>query len=404
MGALTSKPYAFTARPWELFEREALDIFDPFGNLIKLSFRGKEIIRVLPNFRYDLSNEWISDKTRFSYDSLTAASRLYNFQFFSPKRGLLQFKPTSNWFLAFLYLRANSFDIFDVLSLSALRTFKFFNSLLGASTYSGLFDNRFLPSSQLSKFFVALSSINNLFLIDLNVRYNFPLLAIRLRQHQTNKPAFSVFNFGPTINNLISEVNIFNNNTDFSLFKFKSRISRLTASPDSFFIVSFSYFNVYSNYLSAFTKNFSIFFSSALSYSFSEIGYPTCSSVNGPFNYCFSSFSFSHFNPLLPIPHPYEQNYIYPFNTKMFKQSPVVAVKSTQQVSFGFCLDYFTGYSVLNDFFLLMFSSQKFTQNLFCFSNYFTYFFSGTSAKNSINVLLNIKRQDELRSNYIYFL
>lgn len=70
VGALTSKPYAFTARPWELKSTESIDVSDAVGSNIRIDVRGSEIMRVLPRLHDDVNEEWISDKTRFSYDGL----------------------------------------------------------------------------------------------------------------------------------------------------------------------------------------------------------------------------------------------------------------------------------------------------------------------------------------------
>ena len=70
VGALTSKPYAFTARSWELEKVESIDVHDAVGSNIRVDFRGKEVMRVLPRLNEDINQEWISDKTRFAYDGL----------------------------------------------------------------------------------------------------------------------------------------------------------------------------------------------------------------------------------------------------------------------------------------------------------------------------------------------
>ncbi|KAG5283489.1 hypothetical protein AALO_G00042620 [Alosa alosa] len=70
VGALTSKPYAFTSRPWETRKTESIDVLDAVGSNIVLSTRGGEIMRVLPRIHEDINEEWISDKTRFAYDGL----------------------------------------------------------------------------------------------------------------------------------------------------------------------------------------------------------------------------------------------------------------------------------------------------------------------------------------------
>ncbi|XP_023276074.1 NADH-ubiquinone oxidoreductase 75 kDa subunit, mitochondrial-like [Seriola lalandi dorsalis] len=70
VGALTSKPYAFTARPWETRKTESIDVLDAVGSNIVVSTRGGEVMRVMPRLNEDVNEEWISDKTRFAYDGL----------------------------------------------------------------------------------------------------------------------------------------------------------------------------------------------------------------------------------------------------------------------------------------------------------------------------------------------
>jgi len=70
VGALTSKPYQFTARPWELRKIESVDVLDAVGCNIVVGTRGGEVMRILPRTNEDINEEWISDKTRFAYDGL----------------------------------------------------------------------------------------------------------------------------------------------------------------------------------------------------------------------------------------------------------------------------------------------------------------------------------------------
>ena len=70
VGALTSKPYAFSARPWEIKGIETIDVSDSVGSNIKVNFKETEVLRVLPILNDTLNEEWISDKTRFSFDGL----------------------------------------------------------------------------------------------------------------------------------------------------------------------------------------------------------------------------------------------------------------------------------------------------------------------------------------------
>jgi NADH-quinone oxidoreductase subunit G len=70
VGALTSKPYAFAARPWELRKTESIDVMDAVGSNIRVDTRGAEVMRVLPRLHEDVNEEWISDKARFACDGL----------------------------------------------------------------------------------------------------------------------------------------------------------------------------------------------------------------------------------------------------------------------------------------------------------------------------------------------
>jgi NADH-quinone oxidoreductase subunit G len=70
VGALTSRPYAFTARPWELKKTESIDALDALGSNIRVDTRGSEVMRILPRVNEDVNEEWISDKTRFACDGL----------------------------------------------------------------------------------------------------------------------------------------------------------------------------------------------------------------------------------------------------------------------------------------------------------------------------------------------
>ncbi|XP_067125344.1 NADH-ubiquinone oxidoreductase 75 kDa subunit, mitochondrial isoform X2 [Centruroides vittatus] len=70
VGALTSKPYAFTARPWETRKTESIDVLDAVGSNIVVSTRTGEVLRILPRLNEEINEEWISDKTRFACDGL----------------------------------------------------------------------------------------------------------------------------------------------------------------------------------------------------------------------------------------------------------------------------------------------------------------------------------------------
>jgi len=70
VGALTSKPYAFTARPWELRKIDSVDVMDAIGSNIVVHMRAGDVMRIQPRINEDINEEWINDKTRFAYDGL----------------------------------------------------------------------------------------------------------------------------------------------------------------------------------------------------------------------------------------------------------------------------------------------------------------------------------------------
>src|SRR5690606_205914 len=70
VGALTSRPYAFQARPWELGKTQSIDVMDAVGSAIRVDTRGREVMRIMPITNEAVNEEWISDKTRFIWDGL----------------------------------------------------------------------------------------------------------------------------------------------------------------------------------------------------------------------------------------------------------------------------------------------------------------------------------------------
>ena len=70
VGALTSKPYAFTARPWELTKTESVDVMDALGSNIRIDTKGREVMRILPRNNDGVNEEWLADRSRFIWDGL----------------------------------------------------------------------------------------------------------------------------------------------------------------------------------------------------------------------------------------------------------------------------------------------------------------------------------------------
>ncbi len=71
VGALTSKPFSYSSRPWELTSFESVDVFDSMASSIRIDIRGNYLVRILPGVNKDTNEDWITDKIRFIYDGLT---------------------------------------------------------------------------------------------------------------------------------------------------------------------------------------------------------------------------------------------------------------------------------------------------------------------------------------------
>ena len=101
VGALTSKPYAFKARSWELDKTESIDVLDAVGSNIRIDSRGVEVMRILPRLNEEINEEWISDKTRFACDGLSKQRLEHPF---IKKNGKLV---KSSWAEAFASIKKN---------------------------------------------------------------------------------------------------------------------------------------------------------------------------------------------------------------------------------------------------------------------------------------------------------
>lgn len=187
VGALTSKPYAFSARSWELKSTESIDVLDALGSNIRIDVRGSEIMRILPRLNEDINEEWISDKTRFSYDGLKR-QRLSKPMI--KKEGA--FKAVS-WKEAFEWIKhliksSKTFSSFsgplvDVESLTVLRDFSY--SLGTDHIYS---TSHNILSADLRESYVFNTKLSNIeesdlcLLVGSNPRLESPMLNVRLRR------------------------------------------------------------------------------------------------------------------------------------------------------------------------------------------------------------------------------
>ncbi len=191
VGALTSKPYAFEARPWDLKKTETIDVMDAVGSNIRVDTYGWEVKRVLPRVNDDINEEWISDKTRYACDGLLK-QRLDTP--YVRENGRLQ-KKSWNQALQLLISKLKSFDpnemaglVGDLADLEMIYSFKlFFEKCLGSTNFESRQDRIYInPLERMNYIFN--SSINGIensdliLLVGTNPRLEATILNARIRK------------------------------------------------------------------------------------------------------------------------------------------------------------------------------------------------------------------------------
>jgi hypothetical protein len=229
MGALTSKPFSFAARSWELLDRLAFDCTDTFFSTLKVSFRGKTVIRVLPDFSTNLLSEWISDRVRFSYDSLQNQPEfdsIYQFRISKLSQSFLHF------FFKRFYMGSYFFDFVSAQQIRAITDFSGFSGRFYSDLSHLNFDSRTSYSFAYSQI-LQKSSFKNYFLLGINLRYQLPVFTVALRKLSTLNETF-FFNFGYFTNNLVGDINFGSSIKIFqNVIRGKSKISRIYYSASS---------------------------------------------------------------------------------------------------------------------------------------------------------------------------
>lgn len=208
VGALTSKPYAFVARPWELRTVDSIDISDAIGSNIRIDYKETEIVRILPRLNEEINEEWISNKTRFMYDGLKR-QRLV-----SPYIKSINTLIASNWIdsLSIIKIITES-EIFSNKNivgicganndLETLLSFKNFINSLGSENVgferSLNTDNTFSFNYTFNNNFKEIEKSDFCLLIGVNPRYEGSLLNVRLRK-RFFEGGFKIVSVGAPVN------------------------------------------------------------------------------------------------------------------------------------------------------------------------------------------------------------
>ena len=234
VGALTSKPYAFKARPWELRSNESIDLTDSTGSNIYVNFKETEVMRVLPKNNHEINENIISDKARFSYDSIKN-QRLQKLFAFNNKNSNFE---TSNWQSILstldtllktqnkiLFLVNEEIDLESAHILNLIES-KFFPQVLIKSVEDKKNENCFLSWSN-NKISDIKNSGKYCFLFSLNLKMESAILNTKLRRKVISQ-TFNVISLGQKYNSNfpIKFINLNLNNIN-NIIEGKNQISKL---------------------------------------------------------------------------------------------------------------------------------------------------------------------------------
>jgi NADH-quinone oxidoreductase subunit G len=204
VGALTSKPYAFEARPWELKKTLAIDVMDALGTNIRLDSRGRQVLRALPRINEDVNEEWASDKTRHAVDGLVR--RRLDKPYVRKGGKLVE----ASWDDAFAAIAkaaksagnsvaAVAGDMLDCETMFAARELvKGLGGTMFEGRQTGLaYDVSNLAAVNFNTTIAGLETADVIFLVGTNLRWEAPLVNTRIRK--AIKKGAKVFGLGPEI-------------------------------------------------------------------------------------------------------------------------------------------------------------------------------------------------------------
>ncbi|MFN2100585.1 NADH-quinone oxidoreductase subunit NuoG [Altererythrobacter sp. MF3-039] len=200
VGALTSRPYAFEARPWELKKTLSIDVSDAVGANIRLDSRGREVMRALPRINDDVNEEWISDKARYQVDGLLHR-RLD--KVWIRKRGKLQ---AANWDEAFKKIAAAkpgkkiAAIAGDMVDCETMFAAKKLLGALGSDLLEGRqtgmdYDVSNLAAVNFNSTFAGIENADAILIVGSHIRWEAPLVNVRIRK--AVKRGAKIFVVGP---------------------------------------------------------------------------------------------------------------------------------------------------------------------------------------------------------------
>jgi hypothetical protein len=297
VGALTSKPYAFISRPWEISSSEGIDFFDSFLSSIRIDEKGLKIVRIVPSINSSLNGDWISDRIRFFYSFQDNQRLVDNFIFYDNTR----FFTSSNAISLLLFLsfsKNNSFFYnFGVPTPYEFQQYFFCFSYIFNVNYFTFSNNNvnsdirehYIPKP--NKVIFSNVSTNQFFILNFNTRFSLPIFNIFCRS-EFSKSSYPIFYFGSSyysnFNNFFNlGSNIFN---FFSVITSKARVNKVISHSFTFFTPSSNFSKFINNFYfkkinsNTFEKKFNTF------YNFYSFEYDSSSIISSELN--FKNFKF----------------------------------------------------------------------------------------------------------------
>jgi len=206
VGALTSKPYEFVARPWELKKTETIDVFDAVGSSIRIDSKSEKILRVLPRINEEINDEWISDKTRFAYDGIN--NQRIDRYYLRNTDGKLTEESEQN-ILKVIHHNLSNVKSSEVAALAgntldceSIFSLKNFLDELKIENYDCRQDDSFfIPSQRFSYIFNStikgIDDSDLCLLIGTDIKKEAPILSSRIRQRFLSSPnSYKIFSIG----------------------------------------------------------------------------------------------------------------------------------------------------------------------------------------------------------------
>lgn len=276
VGALTSSNYKFKGRPWELSMMVTYDFFDIFGSLIRVDFKNYDIFRILPIKTLEIKTSWITDVSRFSYDSFKLQriispmiKKNNQYKKIDWSRALVFFKTRMNLgsclgvigeYIDF----GTIFNLKQLLSGMGSSRILLENNLLATPSYFNR-NQSFRENFLFNKNKIIKSTC--FIIVNLEIRFDIPSLNLLLKELYESNPLIKIYNIGKPINSLFPVINLgWNNNIFIKILEGKHFVSKICFFEKTTIFLNANNFNFNKKFYSQKNINFEL-----INYNFTEL-------------------------------------------------------------------------------------------------------------------------------------